>query len=64
MHHVVSGEQGGEPVEDLGLGAAEGVEDGVVQRAGEGVLAVSRETPVDNALLLVGTTCGLVSSIL
>lgn len=57
VHQVVAAEHGRQPVEDLGLGAAEGVEDGVVGGAGKGVLAVGRETPVDDALLLVHATC-------
>lgn len=56
VHEPVAAGQDGRPVEDLALGAAEGVEEGVVQRAGEGVLAVGGEAPVDDALLL-GAAC-------
>lgn len=56
VHQVVTGEHGGEPEEDLGLCAAENVEDGIVSSSGKGVLTVSRETVVNDALLL-GTTC-------
>lgn len=59
VHEVVTGHHGGEPVEDLGLGAAEGVEDGVMGGTGKGVLAVGGHAPVDNALLLGATWVGL-----
>lgn len=55
-HQVVAGNHGRQPVEDLALGAAEGVEDGVVDDAGRGVLSVGGEAVLDNALLL-GTAC-------
>lgn len=55
FHQVVTANGDGQPVEDLGLGAAEGVEDGVVGCAGEGVLTVGGDTPLHDALLLVGT---------
>lgn len=56
VHQVVTGNQRRQPVEDLGLGAAEGVENGVVSGTGEGVLTVGGKTVCDNALLLAGTT--------
>lgn len=56
VHQVVTGNQRRKPVEDLGLSAAESVEDSVVSSTGEGVLTVGRKAEVDNALLL-GTTC-------
>ena len=52
LDEVVSGNQRRKPEEDLVLGAAEGVEDGVVASAGEWVLAVGGDTVVDDALLL------------
>lgn len=52
VQQVVASQHRGEPVEDLRLGAAEGVEDGIVGSAGKGVLTVSGDTEVDDALLL------------
>lgn len=52
---VVADDHGRNPVEDLALGAAEGVENGVVAGASEGVLAVGGDAVVDNALLLLAT---------
>lgn len=42
VHQVVAGDQRRQPVEDLRLGAAEGVEDSVVSGTGERVLTVGR----------------------
>lgn len=56
VHQVVAGNQGRQPVKDLGLGAAEGVEDGIVNGAGKGVLAVGSDAVGDDALLL-GAAC-------
>lgn len=42
VHEVVAGNHRREPVEDLALGAAEGVENGGVEGAGPGVLSVGR----------------------
>lgn len=56
LHEVVSSNQRREPVEDLTLGTTEGVEKGVVDHTGNGVLSVGRDTIVNDALLL-GTTC-------
>lgn len=55
VHEVVGCDQGRHPVENLALAAAEGVENRIVKGAGEGVLAVGRETPVNDALLLLST---------
>lgn len=59
-HEVVASHEGGKPVENLRLGATESVEDGVMSGAGPGVLTVSGETVVNNALLL-GAACVRVS---
>lgn len=56
LDDVVTGNHGRQPEEDLVLGAAEDVEDGVVAGAGEGVLSVGGDTVVDDALLL-GSAC-------
>ena len=55
VHDVVAGDHRGGPVEDLGAEAPEGVEDGVVGGAGEGVLAVGGNAVGDDALLLHAT---------
>lgn len=55
VYHVVAGNHGGCPVEDLRADAAECVEDGVVGGAGEGVLAVHRDAVRDDALLREAT---------
>lgn len=55
VHQVVTADGGRQPVEDLRLGAAEDVEEGVVSSAGKGVLTVGRQTPLHDTLLLVGT---------
>lgn len=52
VHQVVASQHGREPVEDLSLCAAEGVEDGIMGSAGKGVLTVSGNAVVDDALLL------------
>jgi hypothetical protein len=56
LDDVVASDQRRKPEENLVLGAAEDVEDGVVAGAGEGVLSVRRETVLDDALLL-GSAC-------
>lgn len=55
VQHVVAGNHGRRPVEDLRADAAEAVEDGVVGGAGEGVLAVERHAVRDDALLREAT---------
>lgn len=57
VHQVVAGQQGRQPEEDLALGAAEGVEDGVVGGTGKGVLTVGSNAVGDDALDLASTTC-------
>lgn len=57
MHQVVAGQQGGQPEKDLALGAAEGIEDGVVGGTGKRVLTVGGNTVGDDALDLASTTC-------
>lgn len=52
LQEVVRGNQRRNPVEDLTLGAAEGVENGIVESSPHGVLSVGRDTVVNNALLL------------
>lgn len=51
LHGLVCDDEGNGPVEDLAAGAAEGVEDGGVEGAGQRVLTVLGKTVVDNALL-------------
>jgi carbonic anhydrase/acetyltransferase-like protein (isoleucine patch superfamily) len=46
----------------LALAAAEGVEDGVVEHASNGVLSVGRDTIVNDSLLL-GAACRSVSNL-
>lgn len=59
LQYGIAGNGGDQPEEDLALGAAERVEDGVVEGAGPGVLAVGREAVVHNALLLGAACLGL-----
>lgn len=51
LHYLVSDDERDAPVKDLVASAAEGVEDGGVEGAGQGVLTVLSKTVVDNALL-------------
>lgn len=55
VHDVVSGNHRRGPVDDLGAEPSPGVEDGVVESTGEGLLAVRGDTVRDNALLLHAT---------
>lgn len=55
VHQVVTTDGSRQPIEDLALGATEDVEDGIMTGASEGVLTVGGETPLHDALLLVGT---------
>lgn len=51
VHKIVAGNEGRSPVEDLRGKAPGCVEDGVVEGAGEGVLAIHGDAVRDDALL-------------
>ena len=55
VENVVAGNGGRSPVEDLAAETSPGVEDGVVESTGEGVLAVRGNTVGDDALLMKTT---------
>ena len=55
VYDVVTGDHRRQPVQDLAAEAPPGVEDGVVARAGEGVLTVRAQAIVDDAALRLGT---------
>jgi hypothetical protein len=59
VHGVVADDHGGNNVEDLRAETAEGVEDGVVGRVREGVLAVGGEAVGDDAALLLAACAGV-----
>ena len=61
VHGVVADDHGRDDVEDLAAETAEGVEDGVVEGAGEGLLAVGGQAVGDDAALLLAACKGLAS---
>lgn len=55
VHDVVTGNHRRKPVEDLALGSAESVEDGIVEGTGPRVLSVGGQTVSDDTTLLLTT---------